>query len=100
MITHRTLSATDCIRFVQDEPCALIRALKKEQGKGIWICGGRSIIQPLVQNGLIDEYYIAVISTILGSGVRLFGELPNEIRLRLIHAQVYNGISELVYACR
>lgn len=100
VITHRALPSTGDIKFVHDSPCGVVKKLKTEQGKGIWICGGRNIIQPLIRDGLIDEYHIAVIPTILGSGIHLFGELANEIKLRLIRTQTYNGITELIYACR
>ena len=53
-----------------------------------------------MQNDLIDEYYISVIPTLLGSGIRLFGNLENEIKLKLLKTQTYNGITDLVYARR
>lgn len=34
-----------------------------------------------MQADLIDEYYISVIPTILGSGIRLFGKIPKEIKM-------------------
>lgn len=100
IITHRALPSTDNIKFVSDDPCGIVKRLKEENGKTIWICGGGNIIQPLMQDGLIDEYHISVIPTILGSGIRLFGEIPNEVKLKLVRTQVCNGITELVYVCR
>lgn len=100
VITHRVLPSTENIKFVQEDPCSMIKQLKLEAGKAIWICGGGNIIQPLVCNELIDEYYISIIPTILGSGIRLFGKIPKEIKLKLVHAQAYHGIMELVYVCR
>lgn len=100
VITHRALSSTDNIKFVSVDPCGIVKRLKEENGKTIWICGGGNIIQPLIQDGLIDEYHISVIPMILGSGIRLFGEIPNEIKLKLVRTQVYNGITELIYKCR
>lgn len=100
VITHRPLSSTGNIKFVQDNPCRLLEKLKREEGKSIWICGGGNIIHPLVRNGFIDEYYISIFPVILGSGIRLFEEIPNEIKLKLARTQAYNGIVELVYVCR
>lgn len=100
VITHRKFSPTEDIKFVQDNPCSVVEQLKSEEGKAIWICGGASIIQPLMQGGLIDEYYISIMPTILGSGIRLFEERQDEIKLKLVHTQSYNGITELVYARR
>ncbi len=97
VITHRQLPSTEAIKFVQENPCELIEQLKQKQGKAIWICGGAKVVQALMQKGLIDVYYISMIPTILGSGIRLFGEAPKAIKLKLVRTQVYNGIVELVY---
>ena len=100
VITHRKLSSTNKIIFTEKDPCDVVNDLKQEQGKNIWICGGANIIQQLVENDLIDEYYISVIPTILGSGISLFGSTPKEIELKLVHTQTYNGITDLVYTRR
>lgn len=100
VITHRALPSTENIRFVQEDPCGVIRKLRQEPGRGIWICGGAGIIQPLVRAGMIDEFHIAIIPTILGSGLRLWEENGEEIRLQWVQAQSYNGITELVYTRR
>ena len=100
VITHRTPAPAEQITFTQESPCSLVRRLKQEQGKAIWICGGAAIIQPLILEDLIDEYYISIIPSILGDGIRLFGKMPAEMRLNLISTQTYNGITELVYSRR
>lgn len=78
----------------------MVRRLREEQGKAIWICGGSSIIQPLVQEDLLDVYHISVIPTILGAGIGLFGEIAGEVKLKLLSSQAYNGIVESVYVHR
>lgn len=97
IITHRELPSEENIKFVQDDPCAIVQKLKQEPGRGIWICGGASVVQPLVKADMIDEYYISIIPTILGSGIRLWGETEREVKLKLTRTQSYNGITELVY---
>ncbi|WP_278640232.1 hypothetical protein [Amedibacillus dolichus] len=49
---------------------------------------------------MIDCYYITVISTILGSGIRLFGETDHEIKLKLLKTQSYNYMTDLIYTRR
>ncbi|KLA48214.1 hypothetical protein P869_05130 [Ligilactobacillus ruminis S23] len=48
----------------------------------------------------IDKYYISVIPTLLGNGVRLLGNIDREIKLRLCKTQTYNGITDLIYMRR
>ena len=97
VITHKNERSTENIKFVREDPCELTERLRRKKDKNIWICGGKSIIQPMVRDNLIDEYHISVIPTILGSGIPLFGKEEKEIKLRLKYAKTSNGITELVY---
>lgn len=100
VITHRQRTSTEKIRFTDREPVDLARRLKEESGKDIWICGGANIVSQLVNEDLIDCYHITVIPTLLGSGIRLFGKGKQEIPLRLLHAESYNGMTDLIYVRR
>lgn len=100
IITHASKQSTDKIRFTDEHPCQLVNRLKNETGKDIWICGGADIVKQLLQADLIEQYYINVIPTILGSGIRLFDNLDKEIKLKLIKTRSYNGITDLVYERR
>ena len=104
VITHREETSSEKIRFVHEVPSDLIQNLKETKGKDIWICGGASIARQLMQEGMIDRFYISVIPVLLGAGVRLFGELfgelPEELELRLMETRSYNGIVELRYERR
>ena len=100
VVTHRERYSSGKIRFVNVNPADLVKGLKEENGKDIWICGGASIIRQLVDENLIDEYYITVVPTLLGSGIRLFENAKYEIKLRLLKTQSYNGMTDLVYVRR
>lgn len=100
VITHRKILSTERIRFTSESPCDLVKRLREEAGNGIWICGGASIVRQLMETDLIDTLHISVIPTLLGDGVRLFGPLEKEQKLRLVKTQSYNGITDLVYEKR
>lgn len=100
VITHEENVSSDKIIFANENPGDLIKKLKEQGGKGIWVCGGADIVQQLVNENLIDIYYITVIPTILGSGIRLFENGKNEIKLKLLHTQNYNGMIDLIYTRR
>lgn len=97
IFTHRELDSTEKIRFVKESPGELIRSLKQQDGKDIWICGGADIVQQLMREDLIDRFHISVIPVILGDGIRLFGTMEKDVKLRLVKTESYNGISELIY---
>lgn len=87
--------------YIADEnPAELLRRLKEKPGKDIWICGGANLITQLMKEKLIDRYYITVIPTLLGKGIRLFEELESEQKLSLVKTQHYNGMVDLVYEIR
>lgn len=97
VFTHKDISDKKEITFTEEPPEVLLERLKGQEGKDIWICGGADIVNQMVQRDLIDDYRITVIPVILGKGIRLFdGENP-KIKLRLISAKCYNGMTDLVY---
>ena len=100
VITHNEYTSFEKIRFTSTNPVDLVQRLKKENGKGVWICGGANLIQQLVNEDLIDCYYITIIPTLLGSGIRLFGNAEHEIKLRLLNTRSYNGMTDLIYTRR
>ncbi|MCI8274597.1 MAG: dihydrofolate reductase [Lachnospiraceae bacterium] len=79
VVTHNQKASSDKIRFANESPVTLVKRLREENGKGIWSCGGANLIQQLVKEDVINCYYITVIPTILGSGIRLFEKVDHEI---------------------
>ena len=100
VMTHRAMEDKENIKFVNSPLDQFISALKDRPGKDIWICGGAETAGQLIRKDRIDCYWITVIPVILGKGIRLFdGENP-ELQLRLISAESYNGMTDLVYQRR
>lgn len=100
VLTHKKLNSSEQIQFTNENPMLLLEKLKKESGKNIWICGGANLIQQLVRANVMDQYYISVIPTLLGQGIRLFDGLEYEIKLKLFKTQSHNGITDLIYVRR
>lgn len=98
VITHeiqQCRQAADII-FTGSELGSLIKQLKQESGKDIWICGGADLIQQLMSENLIEVFHFCIIPVILGHGIRLFKEMEQHIDLSLIGTTNYNGIIEVV----
>ena len=100
VITHNEHTSSEKIRFVNRDPVDLLKSLKKENGRNIWICGGANLVRQLVNQDFIDCYHITVVPTLLGSGVRLFENAKQEIKLKLLNIRSYNGMTELNYVRR
>jgi dihydrofolate reductase len=74
---------------------------RKELGgdKPITILGSGEIVAQLSRAGLIDEYHLLVIPTILGSGVSMFDGGVNRQPLTLVRSRAFkNGKVSLSYA--
>ena len=100
VVTHNPKTSSGKIQFTDKSPVELVKKIQKESGKDVWVCGGANLIQQLIREDMIDCYYITVIPTILGSGIRLFENANHEIKLRLLKTQTYNGMTDLIYTRR
>lgn len=100
VFNHRIQPSSRQIRFVSEKIKELVRRLKEKPGKGIWICGGANLVHQFMEEDLIDLYYITIIPTILGSGIRLFSGATGRVDLRLMKTRSYNGITDLIYERR
>ncbi len=74
-----------------------VSALKQQSGQDILIGGSATLVQTLMQHGLIDEYRLLVYPIVLGSGKRLFPE-GRPLPLRLTDTQTFSsGVVALTY---
>lgn len=65
----------------------LIKKLKQQPGKNIWLYGGAALISTFMNLNLIDEFRIAVMPVILGQGKPLFKEIENRLKLKLVETK-------------
>ena len=96
VITHEVCTGTEAVRFVDQDPVTLVDTLKKQEGKDIWINGGPTIIQPLIQANLIDQYRLTIVPVLLGAGTRLF-QSADRIHLKSVGLIQHGQLFELIY---
>lgn len=97
VITHRQNDDKAGIHFTSENPGDLIRRLKLHGGKDIWICGGASVVNQLMADGLIDVLHLTVLPVTLGGGIRLFNEGLPVARYSLATLNRYTDIVEMIY---
>ena len=49
-------------------------------------------VSQLMRENLIDWFHIAIIPTLLGTGIRLFDTIGAEQKLQMVGIETYNGI--------
>jgi dihydrofolate reductase len=94
----RTLATSPdpSVQLVSSEPEALVRELKKERGKDIWLCGGADLAAALADE--IDDLILKSNPVLLGEGIPLFARGGPPRSLRLLHYKHYdNGFVRLHY---
>lgn len=76
----------------------VIRAMKKQEGDDITILGSGSIIAPLTDAGLIDNYTFVVCPYIIGKGKTMFNDVKATTKLKLTSTRQFkNGRTILNY---
>jgi dihydrofolate reductase len=74
-----------------------VLTLKQQPGQDILVAGSVSLVQTLMQNGLIDEYRLLTFPIVLGSGKRLFAQ-GSKASLKLVEAKSFgSGVVLLRY---
>ena len=61
----------------------MVRSIRAEPGKDIWLFGGGRLFGSLCQEGLVDTVELAVIPVLLGEGIPFVAGLSKRVELRL-----------------
>jgi dihydrofolate reductase len=75
-----------------------VKEIKSLQGKDIWLFGGSTLANSLLNLELVDEISMAVHPLLLGKGKPLFSGLNGRIKTKLLHTKTYDtGLVFLTY---
>jgi len=85
-------------QIIGDNIIVQVQELKQQPGKNILIFGSPSASHLLMQHNLIDEYWLFVNPILLGSGIPLFQNINDVVKLNLIESKIFHsGVIELHY---
>lgn len=85
------------VTVINEDITTLISQLKETDGQNIWLVGGASIINPLIEANLIDDYHISITPYLLGEGIPLFSPKPKQFPLELLSQCAVNGMIHTHY---
>ena len=84
--------------IISDNLSHKINEIKKEGGSEILLFGSPTATHALMQQNLIDGYWLFVNPIILGQGIPLFVDIKDKIKLNLLTTQQFSsGVTELNY---
>ena len=84
-------------RLTNDDPASVVRELKAQKGRDIWLFGGGELFRALLDASLVDTVEVAVMPVLLGAGIPL---LPpgRSTKLKLADKKILpSGIVLLAY---
>ena len=85
-------------KVIGDQLSDNINKLKQQDGKNILIFGSPGASQSLLNQGLIDEFWLFVNPIILGQGMPLFKDITGTIKLKLVESKTFpSGVIALHY---
>lgn len=92
-VFSRSLSESPdpAVTLVSGDPAPVVRALKEEEGKPIYLCGGADLAAQLFAAGLVDEVVLKLNPLVLGEGIPFAATLPEPLRLELRDTRVYDS---------
>ena len=100
IILSRTLDETklENTKVIREQLSNEIKKIKKEEGKNILIFGSPSASHSLLNEGLVDEFWLFVNPILLGKGIPLFKDVPDTVKLRLTESKLFTcGVIALHY---
>jgi dihydrofolate reductase len=100
IVLSKTINETGLhnTKVIGDQLSDNINKLKQQDGKNILIFGSPGASQSLLNQGLIDEFWLFVNSIILGKGMPLFKDVIGATKLRLVESKIFAcGVIALHY---
>ena len=70
------------IRVIGEDWREVVRSLREEPGKDIWLFGGGRLFGSLCNEGLVDTVEVAILPVLLGGGVPFVAGLSRQVELK------------------
>jgi dihydrofolate reductase len=103
-VFSRTLRQSDYpgVTVVADKAEEVVKKLRAQKGKDIWLFGGGSLFQSLLDAGLVDTVEVGIVPVLLGGGIPLLPPPAKRAKLKLTGHKAYgkSGIVSLEYAVK
>lgn len=87
-LTELAPHVPDCVQLMSGTPNEIVTNLKTQGVQHIYIDGGKTI-QAFLAAGLVDQLILTRVPVLIGSGIPLFSDLPNDIHLKHVTTQSF-----------
>jgi dihydrofolate reductase len=84
--------------FTRQAVPQLVREIRAQSGKDIWMMGGGELARAFLEADLIDELYLGIVPTLIGEGIPLFPPGSPQREFSLVeHTSYSRGLLALRY---
>lgn len=100
VVLSKTMNSAGLIntKIISDNLSDRINEIKQQEGEDILLFGSPTATHSLMQQNLIDGYWLFVNPIILGQGIPLFVGIKDKIKLKLLTTYQFTcGVTELNY---
>ena len=101
VVLSKTMKGEDLMNttIISDNLADRINELKQSGSEDILLFGSPTATHSLIQQNLIDGYWLFVNPIILGQGIPLFADIKEQVKLKLLPTtrQFASGVTELNY---
>ena len=84
-------SPDPAVTLVSTDVVGMVKALKQESGRAIWLCGGGELATDLFEAGLVDELIVKLNPILFGTGIPLFSRRLKTPPLDLVESRAYES---------
>jgi dihydrofolate reductase len=99
-IRNLPVGLPNSVHLLNSTPDDVVKTTAEAGHRHLYIDGGRTI-QAFLRHGLITDLTITVIPVLIGSGIKLFGELDSDIHVDLVSSKALPfGFAQSHYAVR
>ena len=93
--------ANEFVEIVSENADDFVRNLKerkKANPLNIWLIGGQQLNQCLMNENLVDQIILTIAPVVLGKGIRLFGDLGQRHRFKMVRTERFpSGMVQIFY---
>src|SRR6185312_14891643 len=100
LVLSKTLKGADLpnTTIISDNLSDRMNEIKQQEGKEILLFGSPTATHSLIQQNLIDGYWLFINPIILGQGIPLFAGIKEKIKLKLLSTRQFtSGVTGLNY---
>jgi dihydrofolate reductase len=98
LVLSKTIKSEGKTEVINDNLSERLNEIKQQDGEDILLFGSPTATHSLLQENLIDGYWLFVNPIILGEGIPLFAGIKDPVKLKLLSAQQFTcGVTELNY---